>query len=344
MSNFTLQVAHSLCEFNSDEWDSLSASLPFQSYRWCQLGERILADCQLTILLVRDQDKPLARATLWLVRDEPLPLPAALRTGFRYYLQNHPLLICRSPLSDSSGLILTDNSNQEAKHALITAAQNELKIQHASFLLFDFLDSAQNNWPNNFKKLIIADPGTFMEINWHDFESYLDAGDKKDRQHYKRIQNKSKEYGLELTYHHNVADIERASQLIQNVSDRFSSAPNPWMRGLLENLQMVDSTWLEVHQGGELVGCGALVRDNGVQLSTALGLAKDVPYAYFLLVYAAIQQAIEHQIKTIRFGSGAYDVKRRLGFKLEDNNHIVLTANHALSKGIMRLASWILKE
>jgi len=342
--NLTVQTAHSLCDFDPADWDSLSAGHPFQSYRWHRFGERIMTDSPLTVLIVRAGNKPVARAVLWLIRNEPLPLPAGLRAGFRYFLQHHPLLICRSPLSDSSGLILADDSDEEARRLLLIAAQEELKSQGASFLLFDFMDADQNIWPDNFRKLTVADPGTFMEVVWPDFESYLEAGNKKDRQHHKRSLRKAEEYGLKLSRHSTVEDVEGALYLIRNVSRKFGSSPNPWARDLLENLQMIDSTWLEVRQGSELVGCGALVRDNGVQLATALGLSEGIPYAYFLLVYATIQEAIEHNMKAIRLGSGAYDAKRRLGFKLEDNNHVILSGAGSFSKGVVRMASWIMRD
>ena len=97
------------------------------------------------------------------------------------------------------------------------------------------------------------------------------------------------------------------------------------MRGLLENFSMLDGTWLEIHKDNELVGCGAVVRDNKFQLATAIGLEDDVPGGYFLLLYTALQEAFEHNVRLVRFGSGAYDVKRRLGFHLEDTNHAMVT-------------------
>ncbi len=342
--NLTVQTAHSLGEFDPADWDALSAGRPFQSYRWYKFGERVMADCPLTVIVIRNGDKPLARATFWLVRNEPLPLPAGLRSGFRYFLQNHPLLICRSPLSDSSGLVLADGFGKEAKHLLLTAAQEELRRQHASFLLFDFMDAARDTWPGNFKKLVVSDPGTSLDVTWSDFDSYLSAGNKKDRQHYKRSLREAEAQGLKLNRRGTVENVDAALHLIGNVSRKFGSAPSPWMPDLVENLQMVNSTWLEVRRGDELVGCGALVRDNGTQLATALGLAVNIPYAYFLLVYTTIQEAIEHGMKTIRLGSGAYDVKRRLGFKLEDNNHIILMGAGQFSRGVTRLASWMMGD
>jgi hypothetical protein len=49
------------------------------------------------------------------------------------------------------------------------------------------------------------------------------------------------------------------------------------------------------------------------------------PGAYFLLLYAALQEAIEHQVRIVRLGSGAYDIKQRLGFQLENKNYVMVS-------------------
>ena len=88
---------------------------------------------------------------------------------------------------------------------------------------------------------------------------------------------------------------------------------------------MIDGTWLELRKEGKLVGCGAAIRDNQFQLVTALGLEDDVPGGYFYLLHAALQDAFKHKARLVRFGAGAYDVKRRFGFHLEDTNHAMVT-------------------
>jgi hypothetical protein len=164
-----------------------------------------------------------------------------------------------------------------------------------------------------------------MPIEWESFEAYLKAGDKKDRQHYKRSLKEAQENGLVLSRHKTVSDVETALKLIENVSIWHGSAPNPWIRGMLENFSMIDGTWLELHKDEKLVGCGAVVRDNRFQIATALGLEDDVPGGYFYLLYTALEEAFIHNVRLVRFGSGAYDVKRRLGLHLENTNHAMIT-------------------
>ena len=87
-----------------------------------------------------------------------------------------------------------------------------------------------------------------------------------------------------------------------------------------------------------MVGCGLTLIDNGAQVNVALGLVPDVPYVYFGLLYESLKIAFEYNVKLIRLGSGAYDVKRHLGFELENNNHVmVASANPALQFLIDRM-------
>ena len=62
------------------------------------------------------------------------------------------------------------------------------------------------------------------------------------------------------------------------------------------------------------------------------------PGGYFLLLYAALQEAFEHDIRLVRFGTGAYDVKRRLGLHLEDTNHSMVTMAGFTARAAKKLA------
>jgi hypothetical protein len=211
----------------------------------------------------------------------------------------------------------------EALSVLAKAAQQEFKKQRCSFLVFDFLLTEQlryRGWPQGYEPLTVSEPGTYMPIEWDSFETYLKARTKNEHEYFKKSLREAEENGLVLSRHKDVPDIETALRLIENVSIWQGSAPNPWMRGLLTNFSMIDGTWLQIHKDGKLVGCGAVIRDNRFQLTTAFGLEDDVPGGYFLLLYAALQEAFEHNVRLIRFGSGAYDVKRMLGMHLEDTN------------------------
>jgi predicted N-acyltransferase len=333
-----LQIANRLADINPQEWGALSGGQPFQSYQWYAYGEKGLTesgDLPYYLILRRDR-KPIARAAFWWISNEPLPISfLPLRKTLESLQRCWPLLICRSPFANTSGLILPEAPLRGACLELINqAAQQELQRKSGSFLIFDFLETTQigwPDWPREFRPTKVSDPGTWMDVTWDDFGAYLESGNKRDRQHYKRSQRLAEEAGLVLTRPEAVSDMETALSLIHGVEARHHSAPNPWFRGMLEHMHMVDSTWLEVHQEQRLVGCGLLLRDNKVQFATALGLAEDIPNVYFLLIYATLQIAFEEKVRRIHLGSGAYDVKRRLGFEMQDNNAVLFyTPNPAL--------------
>lgn len=319
-----IKKASSIHEIEAPIWDQLSDAHPFQSHRWYAFGERVMADCSPTYFLAYDGDDLVARAAFWRIPNEPLPdLPPALRALAASLLRRWPLFICRSPLANSTGLLLRDGVGRaEILSALGEAAITEAARQGASVAVFDYLEEEElQGWPSAFQPVTVSDAGTVLENRWQDLDDFLACGNKKDRQHYKRTLREAGRLGICVTKHAQAPDVEAALTLIRAVERRHGNMPNPWARGLLENLSLAGGTYLEARLEDRLVGCGLLFDDNGAQMTTALGLAKDTPYVYFLLVYASLEAAFEKRVRWLRWGSGAYDFKQRLGFALERNNH-----------------------
>lgn len=327
MTKLKVDVFHSIHEIKPEIWNRIVSGRGFQSHNWYAFGERAMADAKPTYLIASDGDTPVAGAALFKVHNEPLPLPAIAREFMASIFKHKPLLACRSPLADTSALLLPgEPMRDEALAVLARAAQDQFKKQNCSFLLFDYLLTEQLRyaWPKGFEPLTVSEPGTYMALEWQSFNEYLESGNQKDRQEYKKSVKDAEDSGLVLSKRKSVSEIDAALQLIRNVSIWHGSAPNPWMRGLLENFSLIDGVWLELHKEGKLVGCGAVVRDNQFQLVTALGLEDDVPGGYFYLLHAALQDAFENKMRLVRFGAGAYDVKRKLGLHLEDTNHAMV--------------------
>jgi hypothetical protein len=223
--------------------------------------------------------------------------------------------------------------------ALSQAALAVARQKRCLMLVFDFLDRGESqDWPNGFLSLQVPDPGTVMQNRWDSIEAYLADGDKKDRQRYKRTLREAEKLNIRIERTKIVPDLNAALELIHNVDRRYNNPPNPWVRGLLENLEMVDGTWFEVRQNGILVGGGAIFEDNETQLTTALGLAEAIPYAYLLLTYASLEEAFNSKVRLLRWGSGAYEIKQQLGFELETNNFIVVSSGNPI---LGKLSQWL---
>jgi hypothetical protein len=136
-----------------------------------------------------------------------------------------------------------------------------------------------------------------------------------------------------------VTNIDQAIELIRNVEQHHNTAPNPYLRRVLENAHLVNATWLTAEMDGRLVGCGLLMGDQSTRVLTCLGLDYNVQYVYFQMVYAAIRSAIEANIRVLRGGGGAYEFKHRLGFETVNNTQIaVVTSNSAFVNLIRRVA------
>ena len=349
---FSVRIEHKVEAIGADAWDALAARQPFQSYQWYAFGERAMAGCLPVYIILSLDGRPAARATFWLVRAEPLPAPPLGQFLLQPLLRRWPLLICRSPLSNASGLILPAKYpkgepplRRAALETIISAAHDEAQKFEASFLIFDFLEQVQSNWddwPSSFTHFQVPDPGTCMEIRWQSFDEYINQLSKNERKHYKRTLKKAERMGLRVTRQTSVSDVETAQALARNVERRYRSAPNPWLRGMFENLGMVNGAWLTAAIGNRLVGSELVLYDGDAQIHTALGLEKDIPYTYLALGYEGIRLAIEKKMRLLRWGSGAYDFKRRLGFELECNNYITFHGLNRISRLVASMtASWV---
>jgi hypothetical protein len=176
-----------------------------------------------------------------------------------------------------------------------------------------------------------------MQNCWNSLDEYLAAADnKKNRRHYKHTIQEIEKLGVHLSKSKQIQDVDTALELIRNVERRHGALPNPWARAMLENIGLVNGTWLAARIGERLVGCMLLLEDNGAQIATVPGLADDVSHVYFLLLFAGLESAIENKVRLLRWGSGAYEAKRRLGFELEPNNYVSASGTNWLTQPIVR--------
>ncbi|MBM3153297.1 MAG: GNAT family N-acetyltransferase [Chloroflexi bacterium] len=333
------QVTHRLEESSPDEWDALSRGRPFSSHNWYVFGERVMADCHPTIITVYKCGTAVARATFWLVRNEPLPLPSPLRRIFSAYLHYRPLFICRSPLAYAPGMALPEPPLQApAIEAIIGVARDEVKRQGGSFLVFDFIPAGLVPcWPQGFTCYSFPNPGTVMELQWDSFEAYLASRNGRKRYHYNRTLREAEKLELRLERLEHVPDLDLAVDLVRRVEARHRTAANPWLRGMLGNIDLVEGTWLEASIGKRLAGCGLVMYDRDSQLLGPVGIDEKSPVIYSRLLYASLQDAFRPGIHTLHWGSGAYEFKRRLGFRLETNDQVHFQAIGRLPRTLARL-------
>jgi predicted N-acyltransferase len=331
---FEIQLAHSVEEVGQEGWDRLSGRRPFASYRWYRFGERVLRDETPSYLILSLGGEPVARATFWLQREEPIAMPGTiLQRALQVAWRRWPLLLCRSPLSSTSGLILPDDPQLRpaALQTITRFAQDQAQRQRVSFVVFDYLEQHETQgpaWPEAFMPATIPNPGTRLTITWPDFETYLAQLSRKRRKHYRQHCRRAAEMGVEIKLQRAATDVETALGLVRNVAGHHGQPLASWTGRLLENAGMVDGAWLAAEVEGRLVGCELLLGDQGTWFVTALGRDYAFEHVYFLLGYADIRFAIEQGVQVLRWGSCAHDVKRRLGFQPESNHHLSFAASN----------------
>lgn len=338
---FNVQIFSSVTQVDPDEWDRLAQGQPFASYRWYQFGEAVLTGMLPTYIVLSQGGEPVARSTFWLSRQEVMPVPPLVRAFLKQVLRRWPVLICRTPVVEYGGLALPVPSLRKEALAVMSQTVREIgRQQNASFTMFDYADPHDDTlcWPPEFAVTGIADPGMSLNIQWPDFESYLGQLSKSMRKDYHRHLNRAKDLGIEVRAQSEVTRIQEALPLIRNVEQEHHTTPKFYAQATLENAHRVPSVWLTAEIGEQLVGCGLLLGDGDTYFLTLLGLDYGVRFVYFQLFYAAIRAAIEAGAHTLFGGSGAYDLKQRLGFEAQHNNYVAATTH----KWIFRqLARWL---
>lgn len=333
MASFDIQLAHTASEVGQAAWDELAQGRPFASYRWYTYGEKVLADDTPLYIILSQHGRPLARATFWLTHHKPAE-PASATDGFMdAIIGRWPLCLCRSPLAESSGLILPPAPLAEAAmQTIIQVAQAQARHYGVSFLIFDYLGRQEidlASWPGHFALATSDQPGTCLPIDWPDFDSYLHQHlSRMARKSYRQNSKHAAATGALIKRQPAVTDIDQAMRLLQNVYDHYHTPIEPWKRRALEHAHLVDATWITAELNGRLVGCELMLADGSARLLTALGLDYSVPYLYFQLFYEDIRLAIEQGARLLRAGSTAYDVKERMGFQKEDNAHQLVVVNN----------------
>jgi predicted N-acyltransferase len=349
--SFEVQLAHSVKEVGQEAWDRLSGGRPFTSYRWYSFGEAVLADNTPVYIILHHQGEPVARATFWLRRQEALPFSSALaRRVVAVILRRWPLLLCSSPLADASGLILPDPPlRDEALGTIAQVALDQARQRRVSFLGCIYLEGHEARypgWPKPFAPVELPDPGTRLPITWPDFDSYLKQLSKKTRRQYRMNCSHAAELGVEISRHSlaqplDEATLDEAVRLIQSVEQYHGSTSNPWTRGMLKHAGLVGATWLKAEIAGRMVGCCTLLGDGDARVMTLLGRDYDVQYAYFPLIYTAIRCAMEEGARVLWGGTGAYEMKQKLGFQLTSDNYAVFAGRGPL---LQRLGRWVASE
>ena len=335
--DLTVQKVDHIADLDAQEWDALGAGSLFSSHAWHRYGEQAMTGCKPLYLVVRQGKQAVARASFWLVPNEPLPvgeIGQPWNNLLRAFFHRWPLLICRSPLADASGLALPDTPvRDQALRAIVDAAQCYARSVRASYMVFDYLDAQQASlpgWPDKWSVMRLAEPGTCLPIIWDSYDQFLKDLPKSAWKDFRRQANQASRMGLQVSTDEPV-NSEEALPLIRAVEHKHGALPKPWAEDMLRCADQVHSTWITARIDGRLVGCGLLLHDNGVFLATLLGLDYTCSYVYFQILYRAIRETISQGGQMLRAGSGAYDLKQRLGLKIEDNNHLRFAGqNHLL--------------
>jgi predicted N-acyltransferase len=344
MANLDALIVQSVADVDPKLWRVAGPDRPFSSYKWYSFCEKAMPACTPAHILLFRDGYTFARGSFWLLRKDVLPISSPLaRMAGEWVMKHRPLLVCRSPVANVSGMALPVSGRQEAFEAIYETAEAFGRKSNVSIILYDYFNMkeiAPETLPDRYAHREVTEPGTALEIHWKTFEDYLSSLSRQAWKDYRRHNNQAAKLGIRITCHSAVPDSSEAVDLIRRVENFHGVTPNLWAEAILNNMQMVNGTWIEARQNERLVGCGLLLRDGDYLVATLIGLDYNIKYAYFPLMYCAIQSAINQGVRIFHAGSGAYELKQRLGFVREANNHIVYAGIGSLFSTTLRFLDY----
>ncbi len=311
-------ITNNIEEIGEAAWNALSAGRPFQSYNWYRFGERVMTNAKPIHVILSEKGQAIARASFWRIDNEPIP-PGLVAT----LLKRWPLLICRSPLSSTAGLILPD-PRERALGEFAKVGRRLRRQEGCSLLLFDSLDAASARAFPHTLHYTFGTPGTVLHLCGNNFDQYVASLPRKKQRDIGHNIRKIAESGIIVTRHQTVDDLDEAESLYRALEARKGTVRNQWVRSMWANMPLVNGTWVAARDAsGRLLACGTAYEDNSAQLELNMG-HDGTPYAYLAVLYESIRVGLEHGLHSFFWGSSTYELKRRMGFSAYENDSVAI--------------------
>jgi hypothetical protein len=305
-------------EIGEAAWNALSAGRPFQSYKWYRFGETVMANAKPTYVTLSERGQAIARASFWRIGDEPLA-PGWVAT----FLKHWPLLICRSPLSSTPGLIQTITCETTLEE-FSKIGRRLRRQERCCLLIFDSLDTATARAIPRTAHYCFGNQGTILHMPGNSFDEYVGSLPRKKQRDIWHNLRKIEERGILVTRHQTVDDLDEAESLYRALEARKGTVRNHWVRSMWTNMAMVNGTWIAARDStGRLLASGTAYEDNGAQLELNMG-HDTTPYAYLAVLYESIRLGLEHGVQSFYWGTSTYELKRRMGFTSFENDSVAI--------------------
>ncbi|HUF38197.1 MAG TPA: GNAT family N-acetyltransferase [Anaerolineales bacterium] len=335
-----LQRFERIAEINAARWDRVVSYRPFAGHAWLAYGERVHAADRPVYLLASAPDGIETGCICWVRRREQLPVSSGLiRAMIDRYLVDRPLITCQTAVVGQTGLF-THHSTSGRIARLAAGMKQILEESGGSFLIVPYLSPAtaeEPDWGEGFLTAVMPQ-GTYLQVAWPDFPSYLVGRGRSMRKDYRRHRNRVVQLRLQTRIDNRPPEPDRIRRLVRSVESRHGSAPLPHLDRLARERSVPGGKWIIVEREGEVVGCGLMVRDRDRIALTCLGLAEGAQNVYFELMYGAIEHAIDSGAVGVFGGGGAYDFKERLGYRRTVENRVLFFAR---SPRLRRLGAWL---
>ena len=269
-----------------------------------------------------------------------------LRIGKKVGLWKNDFLLCCSPYSCRSKILLGKNSKNNLSAAEIIKKMNGVcQSQSVLFSVFPFVSEFDKVLLNNLEKLgyqkMYFSTTQRIDVSWASFDDYLKSLKSRTRQNIKREIKKFEQSGIIIEEPEDISTFSDAlSGLFANLLSKYEKEDRSLTsKAFYENVNCCAKNKVKVFiakKDGITIGFSFGLYNNEVLDLTHCGFNYDLigktDAVYFnLAYYEPIKWAIKKGIKKIYYRKKAEEAKRRRGCKSEKNYCYIKCHNKAIN-------------
>lgn len=239
-------------------WQRETRGYPYAGWQWCHCGEA-LNHRNAYYVITYDGDEPARGAICWLRSCEEIPTSSKiLEKLVSAYLKWRPMLSCRTaPGTIFRGIFLSPDPDLRARilDEICPIALKLLRKHKELYFLADYLpvEDVAYPWGEFYRLKDFAYSGTWMNVEWADWDGFMAALRKRSKKQHKNVRNNTR-YGQELGITIRFNDPLPSDVVLQLIKNKYENYrmtffPDEILTKLdaLSHLPSQNNTWITGH-------------------------------------------------------------------------------------------------
>jgi predicted N-acyltransferase len=339
-----VEIAGSITELDKTQWDEIAEKHMMSSYGWLKTMEETFVEKTIPQIFFITDSKGIVGASACYIFNpgrvfanlDHVVFGRLHKLAHKLKLSFLPALICSQPLSYGSHFLFRKDLDPEkirsARNKLFWAIEETAKKKRLPIAFINAtVEEAQLDGllQNSGYQKVLDMPLCYLDIQWNSFNDYrahIKSVSKNNWKSIKREMNKNKKEGVLIQQLETVDTYEdRLHELVNINIDAHNRLPfmfsKAFYKRLKENLGN-DATIYVAVKGGCITGVSISISKDGMMSVPIAGVDHGMSgndFTYFnITYYRPIMDAISSGQTRMNYGRGMYELKRRMGCKMEN--------------------------